>query len=162
MHISTGRGLTLRVTYDDTSSEVISKGYTTSYSLSTVGQNTVTITYSENDVSLKTDYQVTVYDKPALVSENIEVSSDSYFELPISVADNSDSKATGYEIQVSKDAKFKKVIKRYNVSKIKYYTKEMTGLVSGRTCYVRVRSYKLVGKNKLYGAYSASKSIKVR
>ena len=38
------RGLTLRVTYDGSSSEVISKGYTTSYNFSTAGEKKVTIT----------------------------------------------------------------------------------------------------------------------
>lgn len=73
-----------------------------------------------------------------------------------------DSKASGYEVQVSRDAKFTKVVKRYSINTYKYYAKEMTGFVSGRTYYVRVRSYKLVGKDKIYGAYSASKSIKVK
>lgn len=96
------RGLTLRVTYDDSSSEVISKGYTTSYNFSTAGEKKVTIAYSENGVSLKSEYQVTVYNKPVLKTENIEITPDSYFELPVNISGNCGF--MGIDVNVSYDA----------------------------------------------------------
>ena len=96
------RGLSLRVTYDDSSSTVISKGYTTSYDFSSTGNKTVTINYSESSVSLKTEYQVTVYDKTMLETENIDINPDSYFELPVNITGNCGF--MGIDINVSYDA----------------------------------------------------------
>ena len=96
------RGLTLRVTYDDSSSDVISKGYTTSYNFSTAGEKKVTIAYSENGVSLKSEYQVTVYNKPLLKTENTEITPDSYFELPVNISGNCGF--MGVDVNVSYDA----------------------------------------------------------
>ena len=70
-----------------------------------------------------------------------------------------DKKATGYQIIIAKDAKFKKQIKK--VTSVKT-SKTIKGLTSKKKYYVRVRAYNKSGGKKQYGAYSAVKSKKAR
>lgn len=62
-----------------------------------------------------------------------------------------DKKASGYQVQVSTDKKFKKNLKTKKTSKTSY---TVTKLKTGKKYYVRVRSYKKSGKETLYGAWS--------
>ncbi len=62
-----------------------------------------------------------------------------------------DKKASGYQVQVSTDKKFKKNLKTKKTSKTSY---TVTKLKTGKKYYVRVRSYKKSGKEMLYGAWS--------
>lgn len=68
-------------------------------------------------------------------------------------------KATGYQIIIAKDAKFKKQIKK--VTSVRA-SKTIKGLTSKKKYYVRIRAYNKSGGKKQYGAYSAVKSKKVR
>ena len=68
----------------------------------------------------------------------------------------------GYQIQVATDKKLKKNAKTVVVKKQKTTTATIKKLKSKKKYYVRVRSYKTVGKTKLYGAYSTVKSYKVK
>lgn len=72
---------------------------------------------------------------------------------------NAVSGAKGYEITYSRDKKFKS---KKTVT-ITSRTKTLTGLVSGKTYYVKVRAYKIdsTGK-KVYGTSSTVKTVKVK
>lgn len=72
-----------------------------------------------------------------------------------------DNQASGYQLQVGLKSNFKGA-KTYSVTTYKTYKKTIKSLKSKKKYYVRVRSYKSVGKTKLYGAYSAVKSITVK
>lgn len=65
--------------------------------------------------------------------------------------------ATGYEIAyaTSKNGTYKKV-STTNLSRT------VTGLISGKTYYVKVRTYKTVGSGKVYSLYSDTKTVKVK
>lgn len=65
-----------------------------------------------------------------------------------------DKRASGYQVQISTDKKFKGNVKSKNLSKTSY---TFTKLKTGRKYYARVRSYKKSGKETLYGAWSAVK-----
>ncbi len=70
-----------------------------------------------------------------------------------------DKMASGYQVQVSTSRNFKKNMKKKNVKKSSYKFRK---LKAGKKYYVRVRSYKKVGKETLYGAWSkVKKSRKV-
>lgn len=69
-------------------------------------------------------------------------------------------KASGYEIQCSTSAKFKKNVTKVAVKKSKT-TKTVTKLESGKTYYVRIRAYSKVNGVKYYGLWSKVKKIKV-
>ena len=67
---------------------------------------------------------------------------------------------TGYQVTYSTSAKFTKATtKSVNV---KGTSKTITRLTKGKTYYVKVRSYKTVGKTKYYSGYSAVKKVKVK
>ncbi|WP_028511014.1 leucine-rich repeat protein [Ruminococcus sp. NK3A76] len=67
---------------------------------------------------------------------------------------------TGYQVTYSTSAKFTKATtKSVNV---KGTSKTISKLTKGKTYYVKVRSYKTVGKTKFYSGYSAVKKVKVK
>ena len=71
-----------------------------------------------------------------------------------------DKRASGYQVQVSTDKKFKKGVKSKKLSKTSY---TFTKLKTGKKYYVRVRSYKKSGKETLYSLWSRAKlSSRVR
>ena len=79
----------------------------------------------------------------------------------LSVSWKKDRNASGYQIQIAGDKKFKKA-KTYTVGSWKTYKKTIKRLKARRRYNVRVRAYKKVGKTKLYGSYSAAKKVKVK
>ena len=66
-----------------------------------------------------------------------------------------DKMASGYQVQVSTDKKFKKGVKSKNLPKTSC---TFTKLKTGKKYYVRIRSYKKSGKETLYSAWSKAKS----
>ena len=72
------------------------------------------------------------------------------------------TQTTGYEIQIATDAKFTKNKKSYTVAKNGTTSKTITGLKAKTKYYVRIRTYKTVGKTKYYSAWSAAKNLKVK
>ncbi len=77
-----------------------------------------------------------------------------YFTVRYSKA----SGATGYQIRYATNKLFK------NAKKITtpYSLKSVRGLKSGKRYYVSVRPYKVISKEKYYGAWSKVKSVKVK
>ncbi len=65
-----------------------------------------------------------------------------------------DKKASGYQVQVGTDKKFKKGVKTKKLPKTSY---TFTKLIKGKKYYVRLRSYKKSGKETLYSAWSNAK-----
>ena len=72
-----------------------------------------------------------------------------------------DRKATGYQIKLAKNKKFKKS-KSYWVKKNSATARTITKLRKGKRYYVKIRSYKKSGSKKIYGAYSKAKRVKIR
>ncbi|MCB6993542.1 fibronectin type III domain-containing protein [bacterium 210820-DFI.6.37] len=73
-----------------------------------------------------------------------------------------DTKATGYQLTYAQNKKFTKGKKNVTISKNKTVKKTVKKLKSKKTYYVKVRAYKKVGSKKLYGSYSAVKSVKIK
>ena len=71
-----------------------------------------------------------------------------------------DNKATGYEIQYSKNKDFTDAT-TVNVTKKATVSKKISKLGKGKY-FVRVRSYKTIDETTIYGAYSAAKSVAVK
>ena len=68
----------------------------------------------------------------------------------------------GYEIQYSTDKAFKKDVKTVNIGKTKRTSKTIKKLTSKKKYYVRIRTYKKSGGEKIYSKWSKSKSVKVK
>ncbi len=79
----------------------------------------------------------------------------------LTVAWKKDTRATGYQIQYSKDKNFKKSVLTVTVGKNKTVSKTIPKLAKGKRYYVRVCAYKTVKLNgksqKLLGAWSTIK-----
>lgn len=73
----------------------------------------------------------------------------------------STSTITGYQIQYATSASFKGA-KTVTVKGFKSTSKTIAKLKSGKKYYVRVWTYKTVGRTKLYSAWSAKKAAKVK
>lgn len=70
---------------------------------------------------------------------------------------------TGYQVKYSTSKKFtKKTTKTAAVKGAGKTSKTIKKLKKGKTYYVKVRAYKVVGGVKYYGAYSAVKKVKVK
>jgi len=70
------------------------------------------------------------------------------------------SKGNGYLIQYSLDKDFDS-IKKKQVSRAKKKEVVISGLKKGKTYYVRIRSYKKVGKKMYYSDWSDTKTVKI-
>ena len=74
---------------------------------------------------------------------------------------NKNSNCDGYQIMYSTSSSFSS--KSYkNIGSGTQVSTALTNLTSGRTYYVRIRAFKKVNGTKVYGAYSASKAVKVK
>ena len=71
------------------------------------------------------------------------------------------SQTTGYQIQYSLRSDFK-TQNAITVGDAKTITKTITGLSRKRMYYVRIRTYKTVGRTKYYSTWSASKTVKTK
>ena len=69
--------------------------------------------------------------------------------------------ATGYQIQYAADSRFIKERKTVTVGKQSAIRYKISGLKNKKTYYVRIRSYKRVGKKVLYSSWSTVKKIRV-
>ena len=72
-----------------------------------------------------------------------------------------DKTASGYQINISRVMNFKKQTNSANLSKKKGNV-NLSGLVSKKLYYVRIRAYKKVGKKKYYGKWSKVKRVKIK
>ena len=71
------------------------------------------------------------------------------------------TQTTGYQIQYSLKKNFTGA-KSVTVNKAKTVSKKLTKLKSGKTYYIRIRTYKKIGQAKYYSAWSAAKKVKVK
>lgn len=69
---------------------------------------------------------------------------------------------TGYQIQYSTNSQFKKGNKAVTVSKTGTTSKKITGLKRKTTYYVRIRTFKKIGKTTFYSGWSAAKKAKTK
>lgn len=72
-----------------------------------------------------------------------------------------DKNVSGYQIKIATKKNFKGA-KTYTVKSYKTYKKVIKKLKANKKYFVKVRAYKTVGKSKVYGAYSAVRSCKVK
>ena len=70
--------------------------------------------------------------------------------------------ASGYEIQVATDKYFKKNKKSILVKKQKTTSAKIKKLKSKKKYYVRVRTYKVVGRKKVYSSWTNGKATKTK
>ena len=72
------------------------------------------------------------------------------------------TQTTGYQIQYSKNSKFKSGNKKVTIKKNKTTSSTVKKLKSKKKYYVRIRTYKTVNGKKFYSGWSKVKNIKVK
>ncbi|WP_081667776.1 fibronectin type III domain-containing protein [Butyrivibrio sp. WCD2001] len=75
---------------------------------------------------------------------------------------NDEKGIKGYEIQYSTNKKFNEDSKKVTINKNKTTSKTIKKLEPKKTYYVRIRSFKKSGGEKIYSKWSKTKSIKVK
>lgn len=145
------------VVKDASGKEIASSNYTVTYSknLKSIGSKTVKIKFNGEYSGSKTlNYKVVPKNVPAF---NVTVKSKSF-----KVSWKKQTKQTsGYQISYSTNKKFNKA-KTVNISKNMISNKTIKSLKKGSTYYVRIRTYKKVGKKNYYSSWSKTKKVKIK
>ena len=69
---------------------------------------------------------------------------------------------TGYQVSYSQDKTFKKGVKTKTVKGASQTLAEVSGLAGGKYYYVRVRTYKKIGKVSYFSGWSKAAAVKVK
>ena len=144
-----------KLTYKSSNAKVATVSTKGKVTIKGTGKATITITAAETAKFTKATKKVTITVVPAKATIS-KVASNKKAQLTVTV--KKDSKATGYQIQVSTSKKFTKATTATLTKNSKTFTK----LTAGKKYYVRARAYKTISGKKCYGAYSAVKSVKVK
>lgn len=108
-------------------------------------------------------YAGTVTKTFTIVPKKTSLTSLSTKKKGITVKWKKQSKQTsGYQLQYTKDKKFKKGVKTVIIGKNKTVSKKISKLSKNKKYYVRIRTYKKVKGKNYYSSWSKSKSIKVK
>ena len=150
-----GKVKTPSVTVKDSNGKnIASSNYTVSNpsGRKNVGTYTVTITFKGN-------YSGTVKKSFTIKPKSTTVSSVTANSKAFTIKwKKQATQTTGYQIQYSTSSNFSNA-KTVTVSKNGTTSKKITGLTGKKKYYVRVRTYKTVGKTKIYSSWSASKTV---
>ena len=154
----TGKEIKPVVTVKDTNGNIISsENYTATYKNNKkIGKGTVIVTFKNNYTGSKT---ITFYIGPKMPSfSSIKATANTLNLTWKTQLTNT----TGYEIQYSTSKDFKKNPKIINVTKNKIKATTIKKLKSKKTYYLRIRSYKKIGKKKYYSEWSKIKKVKTK
>lgn len=148
-----------KISYKSSNNNVVSIDKTGKMIVKNTGKVTVSIYVAATTAYKAATKKVTVVVKPKIQAiKGIK----SQKKSRIYVKYVKDTKVSGYEIQTALDSKFKKSVNTYTIKPYSKYRVTLTKKRTGKIYYVRVRSYKIVGSQKIYGSYSGIKKIKVK
>ena len=124
-----------------------------------VGSAVITIKASGTQNYNETSKKITVTVKP-LGTKISKASNTSKGKVTVKWKEK--TSISGYAIQYSTDKKFKAGVKTVNVNGAKKSQKVLSKLKKGKKYYIRIATYKKVGKVKYYSSWSSVKSVKVK
>ena len=147
------------LTYKSSDTKVVKISSSGKVSIKGTGKATVTITAAATTNYNKATKNIVIIVKP----EKAKLKG---FTSPktktVKVTWKKDTRATGYQIQLSSSSKFKSGNKPHNINSNRTVSKKITKLKKNKTYYVRVRSYKIVSEKKYYGSWSGSKKVRCK
>ena len=148
-----------KLTYQSNNTKVATVNRAGRVTLKGPGKATITITAAAttNYNAASKNITITVKPKKATLKK-----AKSTKKRTLKVMWKRDTKATGYQVVIAQNKKFKKGKKTALIKKNKTTSRTFKKLKSRKNYYYKVRAYKQVGKTKLYGAYSKTKRVKVR
>ena len=144
--------------YDRMGNVVSPSNYTVSY------KNNTKPGYLTLTVKFKGNYSGTAIIKLTIKPKKETLSSlKSTKKKKMTVKWKKDKTVTGYQIQYSTSKKYaKKSTKTVTISKKSTTSKTVSKLKSKKKYYVRIRAYKKSSGKKIYGAWSKTKTVKVK
>ncbi|MGN0394541.1 MAG: hypothetical protein ACI4EF_04205, partial [Coprococcus sp.] len=148
-----------RLSYKSSNTRVVAVSSSGRVTIKGVGKAVITISASETDAYKSGLKKVIIKVKPKRTA-NLKLSSQRKGKLKISWS--KDKRVSGYEIVVATNRNFTKNRKRYNIKNYKTASKILNKLKSGKIYYVKVRSYKKINGELLWGAYSRIKKVKIK
>ncbi|WP_310601851.1 CotH kinase family protein [Anaerosporobacter sp.] len=148
-----------KLTYSSSNTKVASVDKNGTIKMNGYGVTTITIVSSSTSTYQKATKKITVTVKPIKASiKSVTITK----SKNILVTWKKDLKANGYVIEYSTDSNFKKDVKKVYISNNKTTSKTLNIEDKGKKYYVRICSYTKDNTQKINGAYSGSKSIKVK
>ena len=156
--VYTGKAQKPKVTVTDSKGKTVSTAnYTISYKNNTkVGKATVTVKFKGNysgtkSITFKINPKAPTIKKPVAAKKAVTVKWSKVSK-----------EATGYEVMVATNKTFTKGKKTVTVKKAATTSTKVSKLSAKKTYYVKVRTYKTVGKVKYYSAWSDVKTVKTK
>ncbi len=151
-------------TYDSKAKKPVVKVYNKSKKL--VDSYYYTVSYSSNinpgkakvTIKFRNGYKGTLTYYFSIKPKKISISSLTPGSKSFTAKWKRDTKVTGYQIQYSTSKKFSKAVTK-TIGKNTSVSLKISKLSKKKRYYVRIRSYKTVGKTKYYSAWSSSKSV---
>ena len=145
----------MKLSYDSSNKKVATVSSNGTVSVKGTGIATITVTATGDNYNTVTK-KITVKVAPKKQSVKVKAA-----KKKLTATWTKDKNATGDQLQIATNKNFKSA-KTYTVTSYKTYKKTISKLKSKKTYYAKVRAYKTSGKTKVYGAYSAVKSCKVK
>lgn len=124
-----------------------------------VGQATITIKVTADENYYANTKKVTVTVKPAATGI-YKVTNNARRKATVTWKKN--TTGNGYVIQYSRNKSFKSGVKTVYVKSNRTTKATLSVQAKGKTYYVRIATYKTVGKNKILSFWSKAKSVKIR
>lgn len=162
----------------ETSGEVVTTPVKTTDNIETTGETVTPVVTTTNGDSINggtTSNNATngVVPKPSTTSTSLKASSSKKpattkvkkvkaTKKSLTIKWSKVKGASGYEIQVATDKKFKKNKKSILVKKQKTTSAKIKKLKSKKKYYVRVRTYKVVGRKKVYSSWINGNATKTK
>ena len=147
-----------KLTYTSSNKKIATVSSNGKVTIKGYGTATITIKAGETDEYLAASKKVTI---KVIPKKMILKSLASPSKKKIKFTWKKDSTVTGYQVYVSTKKDFSKY------TKSRFYGRNVTsqtvsGCTSKKTYYVKIRSYKTVGKTRYYGAFSSIRSTKAK
>jgi hypothetical protein len=150
------------LTYQSGNTKVAKVSKAGKVTLTGVGKTTVTITAAATGNYKKATKKITVtVKKPAVKAPSISKLTNGKGKK-LTVKWKKVSGVTGYEVQYSRDKKFKKGVKKVTVKKAGTTSATVKKLTKKKTYHVRVRAYLTVNKSTFRSEWSGVKSVKIK
>lgn len=147
-----------KLSYRSSNNSIATVSGTGNVTLKSPGKVTITISAAATENYHEATKQITITISPKKVA-GLSVKAG---KKKLTVSWKKDSKVTGYQITYAQNSKFTKGVKSITISKNSTIKKDIKSLKSKKTYYVKIRSYKMVGKTPIYSTYSTVKKVKVK
>ena len=140
---------------------VTATGYNKTLEFTYTNKSDTTATKPSDATAATKPAATTTATKPAVKPVKKQTAKVTAGKKKLTVTWKKDKNVSGYQIKIATKKNFKGA-KTYTVKSYKTYKKVIKKLKAKKKYFVKVRAYKTVGKSKVYGAYSAVRSCKVK